>query len=61
MNVYKIDASKNYWIRGQFFGSETIQVHNQLVGAPMGSNVTLDCVVEASPRPINYWARESGK
>ena len=38
-----------------------IQVHNQLVGAPLGSNITLDCVVEASPKPINYWARDTGK
>jgi hypothetical protein len=38
-----------------------IQVHNQLVGGPLGSNITLDCMVEASPKPINYWARESGK
>jgi hypothetical protein len=37
-----------------------IQVHNQLVGGPLGSNITLDCMVEASPKPINYWARESG-
>nr|CAH0098177.1 unnamed protein product [Daphnia galeata] len=38
-----------------------IQVHNQLVGGPLGSNITLDCMVEASPKPINYWARESGE
>ena len=37
-----------------------IQVHNQLVGAPLGSNITLDCLVEASPKPINYWARDTG-
>ena len=37
-----------------------IQVHNQLIGGPLGSNITLDCMVEASPKPINYWARESG-
>ena len=38
-----------------------IQVHNQLIGAPMGSNITLDCLVEASPKPIYYWARDTGK
>ena len=38
-----------------------IQVHNQLIGAPIGSNITLDCLVEASPKPINYWARDTGK
>ena len=38
-----------------------IQVHNQLVGAPLGSEITLDCLVEASPKPINYWARDTGQ
>ena len=38
-----------------------IQVPNQLVGAPVGSDVTLHCNVEASPKAINYWTRESGK
>lgn len=36
-------------------------MHNQLIGAPIGSNITLDCLVEASPKPINYWARDTGK
>lgn len=38
-----------------------VQVPNQLVGAPTGTNVTLVCLVEASPKAINYWTRESGK
>ncbi|KAK0168849.1 hypothetical protein PV327_002614 [Microctonus hyperodae] len=38
-----------------------IQVPNQLVGAPTGTNVTLVCQVEASPKAINYWTRESGE
>ncbi|CAH1391120.1 unnamed protein product [Nezara viridula] len=37
-----------------------IQVPNQLVGAPQGTDVTLACSVEASPKPINYWTRNSG-
>ncbi|KAJ9579881.1 hypothetical protein L9F63_004483, partial [Diploptera punctata] len=36
-----------------------IQVPNQLVGAPLGTDVTLECYVEASPRSINYWVRDS--
>ena len=32
-----------------------------MVGGPLGSNITLDYMVEASPKPINWWARESGK
>ncbi|XP_063994284.1 lachesin-like isoform X1 [Diachasmimorpha longicaudata] len=38
-----------------------IQAPNQLVGAPIGTNVTLVCNVEASPKAINYWTRESGE
>ncbi|XP_063929274.1 lachesin-like isoform X2 [Zophobas morio] len=37
-----------------------VQVPNQLVGAPLGSDVTLECNVEASPKAINYWVRENG-
>lgn len=38
-----------------------IQVPNQLVGAPSGTDVTLHCSVEASPKAINYWTRQSGE
>ncbi|XP_076177114.1 lachesin [Ptiloglossa arizonensis] len=38
-----------------------VQVPNQLVGAPIGTDVTLVCLVEASPKAINYWTRESGE
>ncbi|XP_038208410.1 lachesin-like [Zerene cesonia] len=38
-----------------------IQVPNQLVGAPLGTDVTLECYVESSPKSINYWVRESSK
>ena len=38
-----------------------IEVPNQLVGAPMGTDVTLSCKVEASPKPINYWTRQNGE
>lgn len=34
---------------------------NQLVGAPLLTDVTLICNVEASPKAINYWQRENGK
>ncbi|CAK1544655.1 unnamed protein product [Leptosia nina] len=36
-----------------------IQVPNQLVGAPLGTDVTLECYVESSPKSINYWVRDS--
>lgn len=38
-----------------------IQVPNQLVGAPLLTDVTLICNVEASPKAINYWQRENGE
>ncbi|XP_051174667.1 lachesin-like isoform X2 [Leptopilina boulardi] len=38
-----------------------IQVPNQLVGAPTATDATLVCYVEASPKPINYWTRETGE
>ncbi|KAF6214776.1 hypothetical protein GE061_009519 [Apolygus lucorum] len=36
-----------------------IQVPNQLVGAPLGTDVNLECYVEASPKAIIYWMRDS--
>jgi hypothetical protein len=38
-----------------------MKVPNQLVGAPLSTDVTLICNVEASPKAINYWQRENGK
>ncbi|OXU30426.1 hypothetical protein TSAR_001863 [Trichomalopsis sarcophagae] len=35
--------------------SPMIFVPNQLVGAPSGTNVTIDCQTEAHPRAISYW------
>lgn len=32
-----------------------IFVPNQLVGAPAGTNVTIDCNTEAYPRAMSYW------
>lgn len=32
-----------------------IWVPNQLVGAPAGTDVTIDCHTEAYPRAISYW------
>ncbi|XP_060531570.1 lachesin-like [Cylas formicarius] len=38
-----------------------IHVPNQLVGAPLGTDVTLECYVEAYPKSINYWVRDTGE
>lgn len=34
-------------------------IQNQLVGAPIGQNITLECISEAFPKSINYWMRSS--
>lgn len=36
-----------------------IWVPNQLVGAPAGTDVTIDCHTEAHPRAIIYWVYNS--
>uniref|UniRef100_A0A182M2B5 Ig-like domain-containing protein n=1 Tax=Anopheles culicifacies TaxID=139723 RepID=A0A182M2B5_9DIPT len=38
-----------------------IQVPNQLVGAPLGTDVTIECQIEASPKSINYWIKDTGE
>lgn len=44
-----------------FTVSPVIHVPNQLVGAPLGTDVGLECFVEASPKSINYWVKDNGK
>ncbi|XP_047985661.1 lachesin-like isoform X2 [Leguminivora glycinivorella] len=50
-------VSKRILIKVHFH--PVIQVPNQLVGAPLGTDVTLECYVESSPKSINYWVRDS--
>lgn len=38
----------------------TVRAPNQLVGAPLGTDVTIECHVESSPKSINYWMRDTG-
>lgn len=33
-----------------------VVVPNQLVGAPLGTDVTIECLTEAYPRPISFWS-----
>lgn len=42
-----------------FLVSPMIWVPNQLVGAPAGTDVTIDCHTEAYPRAISYWVFNS--
>lgn len=34
-----------------------IKVPNQLLGAPLNTDVQLECYVEAFPNTINYWVK----
>ncbi|KAM0726318.1 Lachesin [Formica fusca] len=49
-------VSKRIYINVHF--SPVIHVPNQLVGAPLGTDVVLECFVEASPMSINYWVKD---
>ncbi|XP_014473731.1 PREDICTED: lachesin-like isoform X2 [Dinoponera quadriceps] len=51
-------VSKRIFINVHF--SPVIHVPNQLVGAPLGTDVVLECFVEASPKSINYWVNDKG-
>ncbi|CRL05482.1 CLUMA_CG018236, isoform B [Clunio marinus] len=37
--------------------SPTVKAPSQLLGAPLGSDVQLECQVEASPSPVSYWLK----
>lgn len=37
--------------------SPTVKAPSQLLGAPLGSDVALECQVEASPAPVSYWLK----
>ncbi|KAK5638415.1 hypothetical protein RI129_012710 [Pyrocoelia pectoralis] len=38
-----------------------IKVPNQLLGAPLNTDVQLECYVEAFPNTINYWLKNRGE
>ncbi|KRK05534.1 lachesin isoform X1 [Drosophila yakuba] len=40
--------------------SPTIKAISQLVGAPVEREVTLECIVEVYPKPLNGWYRREG-
>ncbi|XP_077299466.1 lachesin-like [Arctopsyche grandis] len=39
----------------------TVKVPNQLLGAPLDTDVQLECYVEAFPNTINYWVKNRGE
>ncbi|XP_055935206.1 lachesin-like isoform X2 [Argiope bruennichi] len=36
-------------------------IPNQLIGGSVGNSVTLECLVEAFPKSLNYWTRHDGQ
>ncbi|KAK0170028.1 hypothetical protein PV328_010641 [Microctonus aethiopoides] len=48
-------VSKRVYLQVHF--SPTAKVKNQLVGAPLGTNVSLSCEIESFPPTINLWKR----
>ncbi|XP_049693037.2 lachesin isoform X2 [Helicoverpa armigera] len=48
--------SRRYHVEVHFIPQ--VKVTNQLVGAPLGSDVELQCFIEASPKAMNSWYRE---
>ncbi|XP_053605801.1 lachesin-like isoform X2 [Plodia interpunctella] len=52
-------VSRRYYVEVHFIPQ--VKVMNQLVGAPLGSDVELQCFIEASPRAMNSWYPEDGK
>ncbi|XP_031773603.1 lachesin-like isoform X3 [Apis florea] len=53
--MWKREDGQNININRHNKVSPMIFVPNQLVGAPAGTNVTIDCHTEAYPRAMSYW------
>ncbi|XP_050720024.1 basement membrane-specific heparan sulfate proteoglycan core protein-like [Eriocheir sinensis] len=41
--------------------SPVVKSDNQLIGSPIGTDVEIECHVEAYPKAVNYWERENGE
>ncbi|CAB4063593.1 HNT [Lepeophtheirus salmonis] len=37
-----------------------LEVTNQLIGAPLMTEISLSCTIEASPKPITFWTNHKG-
>ena len=38
-----------------------VHVPNQLIWSTVGSNLTMECFIEASPRSMNFWVKGAGE
>ncbi|CAG7821657.1 unnamed protein product [Allacma fusca] len=52
-------VQKSYTLEVHF--APLIKIQNQVVGAVIGSNTTMDCYVEAFPVAVTYWERYDGR
>ena len=43
-----------------FLVDPQIEVRNQVVGAPVGTEIILKCSIQASPKPMMFWMRKDG-
>lgn len=43
--------------RQKYVVAPSVRAPSQLLGAPLGSDVQLNCQVEASPAPVSYWLK----
>lgn len=57
-HMYLINSTINI---STYIVHPVINVRNQLVGSPFEKDVTIECNVEASPKSINYWIKDTGK
>jgi len=51
-------VSKNFKLTVNF--DPQIEVRNQVVGAPVGTEIILRCSIQASPKPMTFWMRKEG-
>jgi len=52
-------VSKRIYLHIHFHPS--VDVVHQIVTAAVGTKVVLSCIVQSSPKPINFWAKQSPK
>ena len=44
--------------RGRAAVAPTVTVQNQIVAVPLKTNVTLECLVESSPKSVYFWYKD---
>ncbi len=60
-NVYEHVYMSLITVISNFSVPPSVIVPIQVVGAPVNAEVVLECFVQASPRPLNYWTSGEGR